>query len=159
MPKPNKENIITAILEELGKNTSWTDCFSVILRKFTLTRPTFDKYWKMANERHSETQNEAQQAIKDITIATAVEEAKKGLKSKAEFVMEIQKMLDDDIYEESVLDLKTGRVTRFHRKLTPLERRALYERISKFEGMDAPARTDQKIEVKLGKDLADESYT
>ncbi len=157
--KPNKDNIITAILEELTKNTTFEVCFELILTKFNLSRPTFAKYWKMANERHSETQNEAQQAIKDITIATAVEEAKKGLKSKAEFVLEIQKMLDDDIYEESVLDLKTGRVTRFHRKLTPLERRALYERISKFEGMDAPARTDQKIEVKLGKDLADESYT
>lgn len=140
MPKPNKENIITAILEELGKNTSWTDCFSVILRNFTLSRPTFDKYWKEANELHKVTQNEAQTAIKEQSIAMQVEAAKNGLKSRLEYCREIQALLDNDVYEESVLDLKSGKVTRYHRKLTPLERKALYERISKFEGMDAPLK-------------------
>lgn len=134
--KPNKENIITAILEELGKGTT----FELMLTKVNCSRPTFAKYWKEANELHKVTQNEAQTAIKEQTIAMAVEGAKMGLKSRLEYCLEIQKQLDDDITEESVLDIKTGKVTRYHRKLYPLERKALYERISKFEGMDAPTK-------------------
>lgn len=142
--KPNKQQYVDFIINELIKgNVSYSDVSLVFFSKFKLSVPTFAKYWKIANETHRATQKEAQQAIKDITIETAVEGAKQGLKSKLEFVLEIQKMLDDDIYEESVLDLKTGRVTRFHRKLTPLERKALYERISKFEGMDAPTKVAQ----------------
>lgn len=134
--KPNKENIITAILEELAIGTN----FELMLTKVNVSRPTFAKYWKEANELHRITQNEVQTAIKEQSIAMAVEGAKMGLKSRLEYCLEIQKQLDDDMTEESVLDLKTGRVTRYMRKLYPLERKALYERISKFEGMDAPLK-------------------
>ena len=142
MPKPNKENIVNTCLEGLRQGHN----FELVLTKVNCSRPTFAKYWKIATEMYRVTQNEAQEAIKAQTIATALEGAKMGLKSKQELVLEVQKMLDDDIYEESVLDLKSGKVTRFYRKLTPLERKALYERIAKFEGMDAPAK--QEIEHK-----------
>ena len=143
MPKPNKENIITAILEELGKGTT----FELMLTKVNCSRPTFAKYWKIANERHLLTQNDAQEAIKEQSIAMAVDGAKLGLKSRMEYCLEIQKQLDDDVTEESILDLKTGKVTRYFRKLYPMERKALYERISKFQGMDAPVSTKSEVIV------------
>ena len=143
MPKPNKENIITAILEELGKGTT----FELMLTKVNCSRPTFAKYWKIANERHLLTQNDAQEAIKEQSIAMAVDGAKLGLKSRMEYCLEIQKQLDDDVTEESILDLKTGKVTRYFRKLYPMERKALYERISKFQGMDAPVSTKSEVTV------------
>lgn len=156
--KPNKENIITAILEELVGNTTYTDCFGVILAKFGISDATFDKYWKIANEKHTATQYEAQKAIKELSIAETVKAAESGLKSRLQYCLEIQKQLDEDTQEVAVPDIKTGKVMRYFRKLEPLERKALYERISKFEGMDAPTKTEQKIDVKIGKELSDEGY-
>ena len=157
MAKPAKENIIGEILVQLAANKSYKETFEVILSKFKLSEPTFVTYWKIAGLRHSETQQAAQKAISKGTISKAVEEAKKGLKQKAQYVREIQDLLDLDEYEEAVLDFKTGEVMRYKRKLTPLERKALYERIAKFEGMDAPSKQDITIN-KLGKDLHDEIY-
>lgn len=65
-----------------------------------------------------------------------------GIKSRTQYVLEIQKMLDDDVYIETVYDFKAGMPIDYKRALTPLERKALYERISKFEGMDAAAKID-----------------
>jgi len=140
MPKPNRENIITDILIELAKGTTFNNCFKVILSKFKLSEPTFATYWKDANSRYVTTQIKAQQAISDDSISQNVEAAKSGLKSKFEWVAELQKELDENRVEESVLDLKTGKVIRFFRTMTPTERKGHMERISKFMGMDAPTK-------------------
>jgi hypothetical protein len=86
------------------------------------------------------------QEIKDKAEAEQVGESvkdalKSGLKSKIEWVAILQKELDDNQVEESVLDLKTGNVIRYMRKMTPTERKGHMERISKFMGMDAPTKT------------------
>ncbi len=147
MAKPNRENVISEILVRLAGSIKYTECLADIGGKWRIPSRTFDRYWKEANSRYAVTQLEAQKAIHDATVANRAEEARKGLKSKSEYVKEIQDMLDADEYEESAFDFRTGTVTTYMRRLTPLERRALYERISKFEGMDAPlklANTDSE---------------
>ena len=60
--KPNKEQYIDFIVNELKNgNVLYKDVSLVFLGKFRLSGPTFDKYWKLANEAH----REAQQAIKE----------------------------------------------------------------------------------------------
>ena len=67
--KANKEAYIDFILDELEKgNVNHKDVLSVFLPKFASTRQTFDKYWKLANERYKE----AQQAIKSSTEVQAI---------------------------------------------------------------------------------------
>ncbi|HPI53347.1 MAG TPA: hypothetical protein PLU10_01575 [Chitinophagaceae bacterium] len=73
--------------------------------------------------------------------ANQSEALKSGLKSKFQWVSELQKELDENRVEESVLDLKTGKVIRFFRTMTPTERKGHMERISKFMGMDAPIKS------------------
>ncbi len=73
--------------------------------------------------------------------ANQSEALKSGLKSKFQWVSELQKELDENRVEESVLDLKTGNVIRFFRTMTPTERKGHMERISKFMGMDAPIKS------------------
>ena len=81
---------------------------------------------------------------KDAGVVDGAKEAVKiGIKSRTQFVLEIQKMLDDNETEETIWDFKNECEIRYMRKLTPLERKALYERISKFEGMDAPTKVAQ----------------
>jgi hypothetical protein len=60
--KPNKRQYIDFILNELHNgNVLYKDVCDVFLRKFAITRQSFDKYWKLANEAH----RDAQQAIKE----------------------------------------------------------------------------------------------
>lgn len=68
MAKPNKENIITNILIELKKGTTFTQCFEVILSTFKLSEPTFSTYWKEANIRHQTSQLEQQKVINEQSI-------------------------------------------------------------------------------------------
>ena len=68
MAKPNKENIITEILIELKKGTTFTQCFEVILSKFKLSEPTFSTYWKEANSKHQTSQLEQQNVINEESI-------------------------------------------------------------------------------------------
>lgn len=68
MAKPNKENIITNILIELKKGTTFTQCFEVILSRFKLSEPTFSTYWKEANLKHQTSQLEQQKVINEQSI-------------------------------------------------------------------------------------------
>lgn len=68
MAKPNKENIITEILIELKKGTTFTQCFEVILSRFKLSEPTFSTYWKEANLKHQTSQLEQQKVINEQSI-------------------------------------------------------------------------------------------
>jgi hypothetical protein len=75
--KPNKEQYIDFILNELHNgNVLYKDVCDVFLRKFAITRQSFDKYWKLANEAH----REAQQAIKEAkevqTITNEIDKLK-----------------------------------------------------------------------------------
>jgi len=71
MAKPNKENIITDILIELKKGTTFTQCFQVILSRFKLSEPTFSTYWKEANLKHQTSQLEQQKVINEQSIKGA----------------------------------------------------------------------------------------
>lgn len=151
--KPNKENIVSDILNELSKGTTYTECIKVILAKFSLSSPTFDKYWKEANERHSETQQAAQKAIHEQTISTMTEAAKSGLKSKIERTLEKQKdiQLLRDSVESGITDdyyIADGQYITYQRPLTILEKATILKRaseieseISKIEADYAPMKT------------------
>lgn len=82
MAKPNKENIITDILIELGAGTSYKDCFKVILSKFKLSEPTFVTYWKEANIRHLENQQAIQKQLADQNTEAEKERLKTAILTK-----------------------------------------------------------------------------
>lgn len=96
--------------------------------------------------------------VQDKEIHTKVSEGlKQGLKSKLEYCLEIQALLDGDETSETIWDFKNDKPITYTRQLTPIERKALYERISKFEGMDAPIK---QAAVKTdGTDIEDNNLT
>ena len=151
--KPNKENIISDILNELHKGTTFTECFKVILSKFKLSEPTFATYWKEACSVHLETQQEAQRAMNEETINTMVEAVKSGLKSKIERTLEKQKdikLLRDSV-ESGLTDdyyIADGQYVTYQRPLTMVEKATILKRaseieseISKIEADYAPLKT------------------
>jgi hypothetical protein len=124
-------------------NTDKGKCREVLGSKYKLQ---VQRYYKAFNNALSEWQEITDKVTTDQVQANQSEALKSGLKSKFQWVAELQKELDENRVEESVLDLKTGEVIRFFRTMTPTERKGHMERISKFMGMDAPiksANTDE----------------
>jgi hypothetical protein len=86
--KPNKQQYIDFIVNELRKgNVLYKDVSCVFLPKFALTRQSFDKYWKLANEAH----REAQEAIKSTqeiqTITNELDKLKKANLTKVDRIL------------------------------------------------------------------------
>jgi hypothetical protein len=101
------------------------------------------RFYKAFNTALLDWQKTKEKATNEQIHANQTNALKSGLKSRIEWVQLLQKELEDNRVEESVLDLKTGKVTRFFRAMTPTERKGYIERIAKFEGMDAPTKTAQ----------------
>lgn len=80
--KPNKENIINDILIELEKGTTYSDCFAVIERKWTLSESSFKRYWKDANEAYKELLNKRQKELDALSTDLEKERLKSALLTK-----------------------------------------------------------------------------
>lgn len=82
MAKPNKQNIITEIISELEKGCERINVLATIGKNWQLSTRTFDRLWKEANEKHKETQEQAQKAIAEQSIAATIERHNEAIISK-----------------------------------------------------------------------------
>jgi hypothetical protein len=81
----NKTAYIDFIINELNKgNVKYNDVLNVFLPKFALTRQTFDKYWKLANEAYLEQREAINNAKMEQSIESEKEAVKKAILSKHE---------------------------------------------------------------------------
>ena len=142
MPKPNKENIISEIIIELTKGTTFDTCLKLNGTKWNLTRSTFIRRWKDANSRYAITQARAQKGMSDTTVSKTIEAAEIGLKSKITRQLEIQAFLDPSYRVEEIVgvDVKSGKVIRAMRTLTPTEIRNYHAELSKMDDSYTPTK-------------------
>jgi hypothetical protein len=148
----SKQIYIDFIITELNKgNVKYNDVCSVFLRKFALSRQTFDKYWKQANTIHSEQREVINNAKLTTTIEEEKEAVKIGLKSKFERLLILQNEVDNctkDLDNGFTEELKSdGQL--LSRPITIQEKTALrntiknlQSEISKIEGDYAPTKAE-----------------
>lgn len=156
MAKDGKE-YTDFILRELHKgNVTFTDVSLPFFTKFNLSKPTFSKYWKIANEIYSKYIEERQTKVNEANTQQTISDVSNGLKSKSERLMnlqrqadDIQRMLDSNITPDIVKSPKQLEWTEIERKLTYIERaqlmkalRELQSEISKIEGDYAATKMD-----------------
>lgn len=148
MAKPNKENIITEILIELERGTTYKDCFEVILSKFKLSEPTFVTYWKIANERHAIAQQAAQKHIGDILTDNLIDRLNLAILNKNEALEILSKIAkaEVDLPEE-------GKMPNYPPKV--IEQIQAIKTIADLSGWNSPVKTD--IELKTDP-LKERSY-
>lgn len=162
----NPKNRQHWILEELKKTPliSYADMFGKYSVKFGKSDKTFDKDWKQAKDNHTEYQKKVEQAKEQATIRQEVEQAKKGLLTKFERLMNLQKLVDDclrDLTEGLTNDVAiiNGSPQPYRRKMSISEhnqtRRTLKElqaEISKIEGDYASDKISVFVEQPLFND-------
>jgi hypothetical protein len=157
----SSEDYTAFIAKELKKgNVKYLDVASLFCAKFRLTRRSFDKYWKLANDSHVNFIQERETKLNEATITESVQVHSNGLKTKSERLMnlqkqadDIQRMLDHNITPDIVKSPKQLEYMEIERKLTYVERatlmkslRDLQSEISKIEGDYAPTKQDVKLE-------------
>lgn len=144
MAKPNKENIITDILIELEKGTSFTDCFKLIQTKSNLVRSTFSEYWKDANKRHLINQQATQKVIAEQSTVNDLERLKIGILDKTEALRILTEIAKDPLKEGSM-----GMVS------AKTEQISAIKTISELQGWNSPIKTDNTT-INLNSELTKE---
>lgn len=152
----SKEQIyIEFIIEELDKrNVKYNDVCVLFCTKFDLTKQTFNKFWKLANEAYSERLSLINEAKLNETINIEKEAVKINIKTKNERIQNYQKEIDDSISELEygfTEEMKsTGELIK--RPLTISEKcmlrktiKELQSEISKIESDYAATKVDQTI--------------
>lgn len=74
MAKPNKQIIINAIVSEIEKGQSFDTCLKLSGTKWNLTRSTFIRRWKIANQQHTEAQQLIKAAKTEVDIQNGIKE-------------------------------------------------------------------------------------
>jgi len=120
--------------------TAKSNSYELLRTKFKIEK---QRCLKMFDSTLLEWQNLKDKATNEQIQENAKELLKSGLKSKIDWILELQKELEENRVEESALDFKTGKVIRYYRTMTPTERKGYIERIAKFQGMDAPSKVAQ----------------
>jgi len=124
--------------------TGKTDLYGVIRTKYTMGR---DRYFKNYDLAIFEWQKIQEKAQVEQTIDNAKESLKIGLKEKIIRQLELQSMLEPNYRHEEIVgaDIKTGKVIRVMRQLTPKEIQLIHSELSKMDGSYSPVKTQTEI--------------
>jgi GTP1/Obg family GTP-binding protein len=146
MPKISKEKAIELICEELKQGVTYKATYGVICSKSELAESTFANYWKIANERHTESEQKLNSIAAVHTIGEEVAAKKQAINDKLRRIAILNKKFNElaDVLPKIVkVKDSTGKI--IEHKITKADylktievMGKLDERISKAEGTDAP---------------------
>ena len=97
MAKQSKQIIIDAIVKEIEKGNRRGNVLGKIAKKWEISRTTFDRYWKTANQQQQERQKKASAAADAAYIAAKEQSAKEAVMSKQERLELLSKIAKGDI--------------------------------------------------------------
>lgn len=128
---PKSETYIQFIIEQLQKgNVVYKDVFLVFLSKFKCTEPTFVKYWKIAQERHTE----AQQAINEQKTK---EYTQNEIEAQKRLILDRNKVME---MSSNVLKIAFNNVVKQKDEKSINAYAIAQSSYSKLTGMDAPTK-------------------
>ena len=125
-------------------NTSNSNIYEQLRTKYKLMK---QRYIKMYHSSITEWQKIQEKAQVEQTIDNVKESLKTGLKEKIIRQLELQSMLEPNYRHEEIIgaDIKTGKVIRAMRPLTPKEIQLIHSELSKMDGSYAPAKIQTEI--------------
>lgn len=78
----NLEGFVTFMLTELEQGSERGEAMSKVIGKWHMSERTFDRYWKIAKERYSQTQQDIQKAVADKIQVSALERLETSVLTK-----------------------------------------------------------------------------
>jgi hypothetical protein len=144
----DKKDGIVLIIEELKNNTSKIDVMAKFGKIWQVPKDTFNKWWKIANDDYSKTQQGINSKANDVMVDKVIDAQKVALERKIKRLEilnnkfeEIAKMHPQKLkYRDAKGEEREVNITKgdYLKGIEVMAR--LDERISKAEGTDAPSK-------------------
>lgn len=147
MPKLSKQAGIELIIEELKKSTSKVDVMAMFGKQWQTPKDTFNKWWIIAQKKHTEAQSEVNSIVKEQTIDAEIEAKKRAINDRNRRLAILNTKFEE-LAEVKPITVKTKdgkeiKITKGDYLKTIEVMAKLDDRISKAEGTDAPTKQAQ----------------
>lgn len=159
MANISKTKAVELILKEVQDGKTYTDAFAAILADFSLSKPTFDKYWKQAKEIYQTRLKKKEEARTKREIEKAIHELETQ-DGQVNALIEQLNEVKAELQSGTTIDCawNRGEFVETTRPLNATERkdrRLLYYKllaeIRSIRGLDAPKQSQVKLETDIDK--------
>lgn len=146
MPKPNKQVIITEIQKQIAIGKSRGNVLALNGKKWQLSKRTFDRYWKTANEQHTVERKRLNEVIESNTTIKELEAVKLNIMTANDRKVYLTKILNGELKIKKPFVI-AGKIMEYPAEPDHADRLKALAELNKMEGEYAPTKTEGKIEV------------
>ena len=153
MAKASNQIIIDYLAEQIRLAKTRAAVLGKTTKKWGISRTTFDRLWKIANQQHIELQEKAKAAADKVYIAATEKAAEKAIMSKLERQEVLTQIARGEIPLQKAM-VVDGMIQFIEVAPDWMDRKSAIAELNKMDGDYAPAK--QQIQInKLGKELSE----
>ena len=140
MPKPSTQIIIDAIIKQIEKGKAYGTTLAQFVTKWHISKRTFDRYWKIANEQHTEKQQDIKSKLAIIDEKAAIDARKKAIMSADDRKEWLTKMIMGEMKAKRPFVIG-GKIMEYPEDPSHTDRLKALAELNKMEGDYAPTKT------------------
>ena len=159
MPKPSTQIIIDAIIKGIEQGKTFDTCLKLYGTKWNLTRSTFIRRWKDANEQHTVKQQAIKSKLAIIDQQAAIDARKKAIMNADERKEWLTKMINGEMKAKRPFVIN-GKIMEYPEDPSHSDRLKALAELNKMDGEYAPTKnaiTDTKgndlFQIVMQKDI------
>lgn len=155
MPKQSKQVIIDAIIKGIEQGKSRAQLLGTIGKKWEISRTTFDRHWKTANEQHVIKRDSIKEQLVKVDIEAAIEARKKAIMTADERKEYLTKIINGEAKVKKPF-VVSGKIMEYPAEPDASDRIRAIAELNKMDGEYAPEKREIKIEeiiIGYGKEI------
>lgn len=156
MAKPSKQIIIDALIKDIGMGKTRAVVLVKTGKKWGISKTTFDRYWKIANDQYKELQDKAKAAANRAYIKASEKAAERAVMSKIERQEVLTQIARGEIPLKKAM-VVDGAIEYIEVIPDWMDRKSAIAELNKMEGDYAAIKQNITI-TKVGKDMEEETY-
>ena len=156
MAKPSRQTIIDAFIKEIELGKTRAMVLGKFGKKWEISRTTFDRIWKIANEQQAERQQKAKEAADKVYIKQAEKAAHEAVMTTIERQQILTQIARGEIPLKKAM-VVDGEIQYIEVVPDWMDRKNAIAELNKIDGSYAAVKQNVTIN-KVGKDLEDETY-
>jgi len=142
MPKPDKQIIIDAIIKGIEQGKGRGHLLGIIGDKWGISRTTFDRHWKTAQEQHIDRQQALKERLTKVDEQAAIEARKKAIMTADERKEVLTKIANGTLKIKRPFVIG-GKIMEYPAEPDATDRRNAIAELNKMEGDYAPSKVAQ----------------
>jgi len=157
LPKPNKQTIVDAIIKMIEQGKTYSVSFAVTGPKWAISETTFKRYWKIANQQHTDKQDLIKKQLLATDTAAAIDARKRAIMTADERKELLSKIAKGEM-TELIPDTDPAKpALEVPLQIDAMVRIKAIAELNKMDGDYAPVKSNVVIS-KVGKEVEEEVY-